>query len=74
MESVDAKASEFIRLEDEYACLTFHDLPQLEEERDINCYRYRFFSDYLAPALGGGGGALPRNPPRSASAGSPRRH
>ena len=36
-------------LQDEIHCLTFSPMPRMEEERDINCYRYRHFYEFLKP-------------------------
>jgi len=36
-----------VELEEKYAGLNFHIIPNLEEYRDINCYRYQYYYEYL---------------------------
>jgi hypothetical protein len=36
-----------VQLEEIYPCLRFHTIPNLKEHRDINCYRYHFYNEYL---------------------------
>ncbi len=38
---------DLLNLQDEYGCVTFHTIAGQEDDRDINCYRYRHFYQYL---------------------------
>ena len=35
------------KLEDDYHCLSFAFIPELEDFRNVNCYRYSFYHEYL---------------------------
>jgi len=47
--SEEASSPELSSLPNEYGGLTFSTIPKLKEYRDINCYRYRYYLEYLEP-------------------------
>ncbi|GAH10449.1 unnamed protein product, partial [marine sediment metagenome] len=42
---------ELFKLQDEIPCLTSIAIPRMDEDRDINCYRYRYFYKYFRPKI-----------------------
>jgi hypothetical protein len=47
----EATSAELSSLPQEYEGLRFSTIPVLKEYRDINCYRYRYYLEYLAPRV-----------------------